>query len=103
MTGKTFNKTSKTVLAFGFAAAVFIAAAVPAQANCMPLGSAGGLISQHGLVPGKAAVNRAQAKGGGKVIKIVLCQNGNNFVYRATVLGKQGAVKNVTVNAKTGQ
>jgi uncharacterized membrane protein YkoI len=48
-------------------------------------------------------VSKAQTKGGGKVIKIVLCQNGNNFVYRATVLGKQGAVKNISVNAKTGQ
>jgi uncharacterized membrane protein YkoI len=37
------------------------------------------------------------------VIKIVLCQNGNSFVYKATVLGKQGDVKNVSVNAKTGQ
>lgn len=93
----------KILAAVGIAALVSLAAAAPAHAGCMPLGSAGGLISKNGLVPGKVAVNRAQAKGGGKVIKIVLCQNGNSFVYRATVLGKQGDVKNVTVNAKTGQ
>ena len=86
-----------------FACLASISTVTPAHASCMPVGSAGGLISKNGLVPGRVAVNKAQSKGGGKVIKIVLCQNGNNFVYRATVLGKQGAVKNVTVNAKTGQ
>ena len=93
----------KIVAAVGFAALTGLVAVAPAHAGCMPLGSAGGLISKNGLVPGTVAVNKAQAKGGGKVIKIVLCQNGNSFVYKATVLGKQGDVKNVSVNAKTGQ
>ncbi|MEM8573146.1 MAG: hypothetical protein AAGF48_00755 [Pseudomonadota bacterium] len=94
---------SRFLAGFGIAALIGLATMAPAHAGCMPLGSAGGLISKNGLVPGTVAVSKAQAKGGGKVIKIVLCQNGNNFVYRATVLGKQGAVKNITVNAKTGQ
>ena len=89
--------------AFGIGAFWSLAATAPAHAGCMPLGSAGGLISKNGLVPGRVAVNKAQSKGGGKVIKIVLCQNGNSFVYRATVLGEKGAVKNVTVDAKTGR
>ena len=93
----------KMAAVFGIAAFTSLAVVAPAHAGCMPLGSAGGLISKNGLVPGNVAVNKAKSKGGGKVIKIVLCQNGNNFVYRATVLGKQGDVKNVTVNAKTGQ
>lgn len=93
----------KLFAAVWIAAFASVAAVAPAHAGCMPLGSAGGLISKNGLIPGKAAVNKAEAKGGGKVIKIVLCQNGNNFVYQATVLGAQGAVKNVSVNAKTGQ
>ena len=99
MTCQAFRVLAAVVVA-GLAA---ISTVTPAHASCMPVGSAGVLISKNGLVPGRVAVNKAQSKGGGKVIKIVLCQNGNNFVYRATVLGKQGAVKNVTVNAKTGQ
>jgi hypothetical protein len=101
-TGMSFKafRMLAAIVVVGLAA---ISAATPAHAQCMPVGSAGGLISKNGLIPGRVAVNKAQSKGGGKVIKIVLCQNGNNFVYRATVLGKQGAVKNVTVNAKTGQ
>jgi len=93
----------KMFAAIGIAALTSLAAMTAAHAGCMPLGSAGGLISKNGLIPGTVAVNKAQAKGGGKVIKIVLCQNGNSFVYQATVLGKQGDVKNVTINAKTGQ
>jgi len=93
----------KMFAAIGIAAFASFVAVAPAYAGCMPLGSSGGLIKSNGLIPGKAAVSKAQTKGGGKVIKIVLCQNGNNFVYRATVLGKQGAVKNISVNAKTGQ
>jgi len=93
----------KMFAAIVIAAFASFAAVPPAYAGCMPLGAAGGLIAKNKLVPGRVAVNRAQAKGGGKVIKIVLCQNGNNFVYRATVLGKQGAVKNIAVNARTGQ
>ncbi|BAQ17983.1 hypothetical protein GL4_2549 [Methyloceanibacter caenitepidi] len=89
--------------AVAIAAFASLAAVAPAHAGCMPLGSAGGLISKNGLIPGKAAVNKAQSKGGGKVIKIVLCQNGNSFVYQATVLSNKGDVKNVSVNAKTGQ
>jgi len=93
----------RLLAALGIAAFAGLATMAPAHASCMPLGSAGGLISKNGLVPGTVAVSKAQAKGRGKVIKIVLCQNGNSFVYRATVLGKQGAVNNVTINAKTGQ
>lgn len=93
----------KMFAAIGIAAFASFAAVAPAHAGCMPLGASGGVIAKNGLVPGKVAVNKAKAKGGGKVIKIVLCQNGNNFVYRATVLGKKGDVKTVTVNAKTGQ
>ncbi|MEM7191873.1 MAG: hypothetical protein AAF405_03225 [Pseudomonadota bacterium] len=93
----------KAITVVGLALLASLTLVPPAHAGCMPLGSAGGLIKNNGLVPGKVAVNKAQSKGGGKVIKIVLCQNGNNFVYRATVLSKKGAVKNVTVNAKTGQ
>lgn len=97
------SKAYKMIAAVGMAVCSGLSAATPAQAGCMPLGAAGGVISQNGLVPGPVAVNKAQSKGGGKVIKIMLCQNGGSFVYQATVLGKQGAVKNVRVNAKTGQ
>ncbi len=85
------------------AALITTAEIPPAHAGCVPWNSAGALISKNGLVPGNVIYKRVQAKTGGKVISANLCQNGKNFVYRVTVLGKKGDVKNLTVNAKTGQ
>jgi uncharacterized membrane protein YkoI len=85
------------------AAVMLIAAGAPAQAGCLPWKSAGALISENGLIPGNKLVARVQSRTGGKVISATLCQNGNNFVYRVSVLGKTGTVTNLTVNARTGQ
>ena len=85
------------------AAVMLIAAGAPAQAGCLPWKSAGALISKNGLIPGNKLVAMVQSRTGGKVISATLCQNGNNFVYRVSVLGKTGTVTNLTVNARTGQ
>jgi uncharacterized membrane protein YkoI len=85
------------------AAVMLIAASAPVQAGCLPWKSAGKLISKNGLIPGNRLVAMVQSKTGGKVISATLCQNGNNFVYRVSVLGKTGTVTNLTVNARTGQ
>lgn len=84
--------------------ALAITAAIPpAHAGCVPWNSAGALISKNGLVPGKAIYKKVQSKTGGKVISANLCENGNKFVYKVTVLSKKGDVKKITVNAKTGK
>jgi|GEM_PF-503910 len=83
--------------------AVMLTAAVPsARAQCVPWNSAGALISKNKLVPGNVIYKKVQAKTGGKVISANLCQSGNNFVYKVVVLGKKGDVRNITVNARTG-
>ena len=84
-------------------AVIFAAVAAPARAGCVPWKSAGALISQNSLVPGNVIYKKVQAKTGGKVISATLCQNGAKFVYKIVVLGKKGAVKNLTVNARTGK
>jgi uncharacterized membrane protein YkoI len=85
------------------AALTAVILAAPARAACVPWKSAGALISQNSLVPGNVIYNKVQAKTGGKVISATLCQNGSNFVYKVVVLGKKGDVKNLTINARTGQ
>jgi uncharacterized membrane protein YkoI len=85
------------------AAVMLIAAGLPAEAGCLPWKSAGALISKNGLIPGNRLVAMVQSRTGGKVISATLCQNGNNFVYRVSVLGKTGTVTNLNVNARTGQ
>jgi len=86
----------------GLAAVMMIAAASPAQAGCVPWKSAGAIISQNSLVPGNVIYQKVQSKTGGKVISATLCENGNKFVYKIVVLGKKGDVKNLTVDARTG-
>jgi len=85
------------------AAVMLFAAGAPSQAGCLPWKSAGALISKNGLIPGNKLVAMVQSRTGGEVISATLCQNGNNFVYRVSVLGKTGTVTNLTVNARTGQ
>ena len=91
-------------IAIAALAAVMLIAAIPsARAACVPWKSAGALIAQNSLIPGNVIYKRVQSRTGGKVISANLCQNGSNFVYKIVVLGKQGNVMNLTVNARTGQ
>lgn len=84
------------------AAIMTIAATPPAYADCVPWKSAGAIISQNSLVPGNVIYQKVQSKTGGKVISATLCENGGKFVYKIVVLGKKGDVKNLTVDARTG-
>jgi hypothetical protein len=86
----------------GLAAIIMIAATPPAYAGCVPWKSAGAIISQNSLVPGNVIYQKVQSKTGGKVISATLCENGGKFVYKIVVLGKKGDVKNLTVDARTG-
>jgi hypothetical protein len=83
-------------------AVAMTATAPPAHAGCVPWKSAGAVISQNSLVPGNVIYKKVQSKTGGKVISATLCANGDNFVYKIVVLGKKGDVKNLTVDARTG-
>lgn len=93
----------KPIAVAALTAVILSAAAPPARAACVPWKSAGALISQNSLVPGNVIYKKVQSKTGGKVISATLCQNGSNFVYKVVVLGKKGDVKNLTINARTGQ
>ena len=84
-------------------ALIAVTLAVPqARAGCVPWKSAGALIAQNALIPGNVIYKKVQSKTGGKVISANLCENGGKFVYKMVVLGKKGDVKNITVDARTG-
>ena len=75
-----------------------------AHAACLPWSAAGPVIAKNGLVAAGAIYKKVQAKyPGGKIVKATLCQDGNRFLYKFVVVGAQGDVNNVTVDAKTGQ
>lgn len=79
-------------------------AVVPAIAeNCVPWSQAGPVISKNSLLPAKTVYQKVQSRTGGKIVHASLCDRGGNFVYKLVVLGADGVVNNVTVDARTGQ
>jgi len=99
MTCRMIKRTAIAVLTV----VMLTAAAAPARAGCVPWKSAGALISQNSLIPGNVIYQMVQSKTGGKVISATLCENGGKFVYKIVVLGKKGDVKNLNVDAHSGQ
>jgi len=99
MTCRMIKRTAIAVLTV----VMLTAAAAPARAGCVPWKSAGALISQNSLIPGNVIYQMVQSKTGGKVISATLCENGGKFVYKIVVLGKKGDVKNLNVDARSGQ
>ena len=99
MTCRMIKQTAIAVLTV----VMLTAAAAPARAGCVPWKSAGALISQNSLIPGNVIYQMVQSKTGGKVISATLCENGGKFVYKIVVLGKKGDVKNLNVDAHSGQ
>jgi uncharacterized membrane protein YkoI len=85
------------------AVAGIVLAATPAAAGCLPWKAAARVISQNGLVSGNAVYGFVQSRLRGKIIQASLCDQGGRFFYRLVVLGPQGDVTNVIVDARTGQ
>ena len=97
------RRTTKRIAVVLFTAVALTGAAARVHAGCVPWKSAGALIAKNSLVPGNVIYRNVQAKTGGKVISATLCQNGNSFIYKVSVLGKKGDVRNLNVDARTGR
>lgn len=81
--------------------AVVLLTAVPAKAACIKWSDAKGVIEKNGLMkPGKVR-NKAMRRGG-EVISINLCRKGGRYVYRLTVIGKKKRVRDIVVDARSG-
>jgi hypothetical protein len=93
----------RTILA-ALTCAALIGIPEAALAGCLAWSAAGPVIAKNGLVPAGAVYKKVQAKyPGGKIVRATLCQDGNRFLYKFVVVGAQGDVSNVVVDAKTGQ
>ncbi|MEG6510081.1 hypothetical protein V6C03_14010 [Methyloligella sp. 2.7D] len=82
---------------------VFWAGSAIAGSDCLPWNAAGPVIAKNGLVPANKIYNQVQARSRGEIIKARLCRQGNRFIYKFTVLGPQGDVQTITVDARTGR
>ena len=86
------------------ALAGILVASAPARADgCVPWSQAGPIIAKNGLVAAKSVYQSVQSRSGGKIVKASLCDRGGSFVYKFVVLGADGVVNNVTVDARSGR
>jgi uncharacterized membrane protein YkoI len=90
--------------AFGALAliAVLWAGAGPARADCLPTRQARDLIRSGDAIPLAAAMRAARGAAPGEMIDGKLCRGGQGLQYVVTILGPEGRVVRVTVDAKTG-
>ena len=84
-------------------AGILVSSASARAEGCVPWSQAGPIIAKNGLVPAKSVYQSVQSRAGGKIVKASLCDRGGNFVYKFVVLGADGVVNNVTVDARTGR
>jgi len=90
---------------FAFAVAFWAAAlGTPSEAYaaCYNGSQARSIVAQNGLASLGRVVASYRGKGA-QVTQAKLCSNGGGFVYRLTIVTRQGRVKRVSVNARTGR
>jgi uncharacterized membrane protein YkoI len=79
------------------------AVSTPAAADCVPLRETRDLIQSGAVMPLRAALRAARASIDGDLIDSKLCKDGRGYQYVVTILGLDGRVLRVTVDAKTGE
>ncbi len=82
-------------------ASVFLSATQVAAA-CISWSDARDVIAKNGLMKPGAVRNRA-IRGGGEVVSINLCRRGGRYVYRLTVIAGKKRVRDITIDARSGQ
>jgi hypothetical protein len=83
------------------AAALVFFFSTGAHAECVKWSAARGIISSQGLMPPAQVRSRAM-KRGGKVLSMDLCRRGKHYVYRLTVIGQAGRVRNMVADGRSG-
>lgn len=85
--------------------ALALAGAAPAAEPqaCMTPDQRRAAITSQKAVPLARAVRAAKARYGGDLVGAHLCERGKSLVYVLTVLGRDGRVTRVTVDAASGK
>ena len=60
-------------------------------------------VAKHGLIPLHDVVRSARGAGQADLISARLCETSGNMVYMIAMLGRDGKVARLTVDARTGE
>jgi uncharacterized membrane protein YkoI len=82
--------------------ALLWAGAGPARADCLPMRQARDLVRSGEAIPLAAAMRAARGAAPGEMIDGKLCRGGSGLQYVVTILGPEGRVVRVTLDAKSG-
>lgn len=61
------------------------------------------IVEKEALATVEAVTEELRARNAGSVVKTMLCQSGGSYVYRLTVKDANGALKNMTIDARGGR
>lgn len=89
------NLMRTTLLAGALAGVALTVPSLSAQATCLNKKETRKVVNNGDALPFSAVKGKVR----GEIVRAVLCQEGNKYVYRITVLSKKGDVKTVKVNA----
>ena len=76
--------------------------AVHAQAACLNDSDARDEVQTHKLVTVLHAIATAREKTKGELLSAHLCRRDNGYVYRISILGRDGRVDRLLINASNG-
>ncbi len=100
-----FGRMSRIVFSAMFvAAAVFFVgqAAISAPRACLSDADARVQVQMHKLIGVEQALGAAKAKAKGDLISAHLCQVPDGFMYRIAIIGREGRVVKLLVDAASG-
>lgn len=81
--------------------AFFAVSAMAASAACLSdWSSAGALVQEHGLTPAGDLAGLARAHVEGDLVKVQLCEQAGQYVYKLTFFKADGTVVKMTVDAR---
>jgi uncharacterized membrane protein YkoI len=86
------------------ALAALAAACTPAraQSGCFSADETREMVPRHGLIPLNDVVRSARGTSAADLISARLCETAGNLVYMIAMLGRDGRVMRLTVDARTG-
>jgi uncharacterized membrane protein YkoI len=95
--------TIAVLTALAASAAVAVVSS-PAQADttCFSPGETHEQVQRHGLIPLNDVVRSARGGGRADLISARLCETSGNLVYMIAMLGRDGKVQRLTVDARSG-